>query len=516
MSVYSILTLLFFILSVAGLWGIFAKAGYKGWMALVPFYNFYIWLLIIKKPLWWYIFILVPFINVFTLMLMIVEILKCFKKNGLGAQALSIIAPFFYLPWLAFVSKATYEDPNKRKPVKKSAIREWADAIIFAVIAATIIRTFFIEAYTIPTSSMEKTLLIGDYLFVDKISFGPRIPMTPLSFPFAHHTLPLTESTQSYLEWIKLNYYRFPGFTTIKNNDVVVFNYPDGDTVALKMQNRSYYSIVREVGHNEVWRNKRDFGEIVARPVDKRENYIKRCIGIPGDMLEIKNQIVYINGTPLPDIGDKEYKYIVQTKDSTPISTKTLDKLDVTEAITQIDYDKYVVTLTKSSAESIKTLPNVLKIDKVMYPKGEWDNRTYPYDSNYRWNEDNFGPIYLPKAGATIPIDMKNISIYRRCIEIYEQNDVKIVDGKIRINGKEATTYTFKLGYYWMMGDNRHNSADSRFWGFVPIDHIVGKAQFVWLSVQSNNCDNKQVNELRKNKGFFERVRWSKMFRIIK
>ncbi|MEI6854007.1 MAG: signal peptidase I [Bacteroidota bacterium] len=516
MSIYSILTLLFFISSVAALWGLFEKAGQKGWMVLVPFYNFYIWLKIIDKPLWWYIFIIIPFINIFTLLLMIVELVKCFNKNGLIEQAVAVLVPFFYLPYIAFISKKeVYTHPSKRKLVKKSAVREWADAIIFAVIAATIIRTFFIEAYTIPTSSMEKSLLIGDYLFVDKVSFGPRIPMTPLSFPFAHHTLPLTKDTKSYLEWIKLNYYRFPGFTKIKNNDVVVFNYPDGDTVALNMQNRSYYSIVREVGHQEVWRNKREFGDIVARPVDKRENYIKRCIGIPGDSLEIKRQIVYINGKPLPEVGTKEFKYLVQT-DSTPVSPKLLDKYDVTENVEQVDYDKYIITLTNESAENIKKLRNVRKVEKIIYPKGAWAYYTFPFDSNYKWNEDNYGPIWIPKAGVTIPISMSNISIYQRCIEIYEHNDVKIKNSKVFINGAEAKTYTFKQDYYWMMGDNRHNSADSRFWGFVPLDHIVGRAVFVWLSIEPNVCDNKQIKDIRANKGLLERLRWHKMFRLIK
>ena len=510
MSIYSILTILFFLLSLAGLWGLFEKAGQKGWMVLVPFYNFYIWLKIIDKPLWWYIFILVPFINIFTILLMIVELVKCYNKNGLIQQAVAVLVPFFYLPYIAFISKKeVYTHPSKRKPVKKSAVREWADAIIFAVIAATLIRTFFIEAYTIPTSSMEKTLLIGDYLFVDKITFGPRVPMTPLSFPFAHHTLPLTKDTKSYLEWIKLKYYRFPGFAKIKNNDVVVFNYPDGDTVAMNMQNRSYYAIVREAGHNEVWRNKRQFGNIVARPVDKRENYIKRCIGIPGDSLQIIDQVVYINGKPLPDIGDKEYKYIVQT-DSSRISLKTIDKLDITENVEQVDYDKYILTLTSKTAESMKKIGNVRKVEKIIYPKGAWAYYTFPFDSNYKWNEDNYGPIWLPKAGVTIPINMSNISIYRRCIEIYENNDVKIKDGKVFINGSPASTYTFKLGYYWMMGDNRHNSADSRFWGFVPIDHIVGKAVFVWLSIADQNPN------LKEQKGLFQRLRWNKMLRLIK
>ncbi|HNW89006.1 MAG TPA: signal peptidase I [Bacteroidales bacterium] len=515
MSIYAILTIVFFIATMIGLWGLFAKAGQKGWIVLIPFYNFYIWLKIIKKPLWWYIFILVPFINVFTIMLMIVELVKCYNKNGLGAQALSILVPFGYLPYLAFVSKEKYTHPDKQKPFKKSAVREWLDAIVFAVIAATIIRTFFIEAYTIPTSSMEKSLLIGDYLFVDKISFGPRFPMTPLSFPFAHHTLPMTKFTKSYLEWIKLPYYRFPGFTKIKNNDVVVFNYPDGDTVALNMQNQSYYSLVRNFGHREVWKDKRKFGDIVARPVDKRENYIKRCIGIPGDTLEIKDQIVFINGTPLPDVGKKEYKYIVQT-DSSAINPRIFDKLDITEDVTQIDYDKYIMTLTSEAFDGIKKLNYVRNLEKVVYPKGEWHEYTFPFDSNYRWNEDNYGPLYIPKAGSTIPINTTNISLYRRCIEIYENNDVNIKGDKVLINGKEATSYTFKYGYYWMMGDNRHNSADSRFWGFVPIDHIVGRAVFVWLSLEGQVCDNQQLNSIRGKQSFFERLRWKKMFRLIK
>lgn len=512
MILYPILTIIFAITTLIALWGLFAKAGQKGWAVLVPFYNFYIWLKIIKKPWWWFIFILVPFINVFTIMLMIVELVKCYNKNGLWAQALSILVPFFYLPWLAFVSKEKYTHPDNRKPIKKSALREWLDAIVFAVIAATIIRTFFIEAYTIPTSSMEKSLLVGDYLFVDKISYGARFPMTPLSFPFAHHTLPLTKETKSYLEWIKLPYYRFPGFIDIKNNDVVVFNYPDGDTVALYMQNRSYYSLVREFGHKEVWKNKRKFGKIVARPVDKRENYIKRCIGIPGDTLEIIDQEVYINNKPLPLIGDKEYKYVVQT-DSTPLNPKMLDKMNITEEVVQVDYDKYVVTLTEKSSQEISKLMNVRKVEKIIYPKGQWAYYTFPFDSNYRWNEDNYGPLYIPKAGATIPININNICLYERCIDIYENNDLEIKGDKIIINGKEVSNYTFKLDYYWMMGDNRHNSADSRFWGFVPIDHIVGRAVFVWLSVEQTQ-DGAQYRT--KSKNFFERLRWKKMFRIIR
>ncbi|MEI6899172.1 MAG: DUF5684 domain-containing protein, partial [Bacteroidota bacterium] len=219
MNIYLILFILFLIASITGLYGIFKKAGFKGWEILIPFYNFYIWLKVIKKPLWWYIFLLIPFINVFMILLMLVEICKCFKKYSLGAQALGVLFPFVYMPYLGFSSNEKYIDPDKRPVIKKTPTREWIDAIIFAVIAATIIRTFLIEAYTIPTSSMEKTMLVGDYLFVSKLSYGPKAPNTPLSFPFVHHTLPLTASAKSYLEWISLPYYRFPGFKTVKNMD---------------------------------------------------------------------------------------------------------------------------------------------------------------------------------------------------------------------------------------------------------------------------------------------------------
>jgi signal peptidase I len=499
---YVILTILFFLLAVVALYKIFLKAGKKGWESLIPMYNFWVWLQIIKKPAWWFLFLLVPFINIFVLLLMIVEILKCFGKNGLAAQALSVLVPFFYLPWLAFFDKTPYTHPDKQKPYKKSAWREWVDAIIFAVIAATIIRTFFIEAYTIPTSSMEKSLLVGDYLFVSKVSYGPKIPQTPIAFPFVHHTLPFTESTPSYLEWISLPYYRFPGFQKIKHNDVVVFNYPDGDTVALRMQNRSYYAIIRDDGRQEVWTNKRKYGDIIARPVDKRENYIKRCIGLPGDSLQIIDQIVYINGKALESVGDKQYHYIVTT-DGSPVGKSALDKINVTEDVQQIAPDQYLITLTDESAVAIRSFYNVKNVQKYVAPKGQWAPYIYPFDTLYKWNEDNFGPIFIPNKGSTINLNHATLLIYRRAIEIYEGNKVEEKGDKVYINGSPADKYTFKLDYYWMMGDNRHNSADSRFWGFVPEDHIVGKAVFVWLSLDAN----KSISN--------GKLRWSKMFRFI-
>ncbi|MCX6286080.1 MAG: signal peptidase I [Bacteroidetes bacterium] len=504
MNLYLILTVLFSAACIAGLWGIFVKAGEAGWKVLIPFYNLYIWLQIIRKPLWWYIFLIIPFINVFVVLLMIVEILKCFKKYGLLEQAAGVIFPFVYLPYLAFSESQKYHDPKTLTPVKKTAVREWTDAIIFAVIAASIIRIFFFEAYTIPTSSMEKTLLVGDYLFVSKVSFGPKVPNTPLSFPFVHHTLPLTESTKSYLEWIRLPYYRFPGLSSIKNMDVVVFNYPDGDTLSTKLQSTmSYYQLVRQYGRDAVWNNKQSIGDIIARPVDKRENFIKRCVGIPGDSIQIIDRKVFINGIEEQNPGNRQFKYIVRT-DGNPINTRNLEKLGITEPPQIYNNGDYELTLSDESLEGIRQFSNVKSIEPVITPKGFWDPNIFPFDSTHRWNVDNFGPIWVPKAGMTVKINSTTIMLYKRIIDVFEGNDLQIHDGKIFINGKESDSYTFRMNYYWMMGDNRHNSMDSRYWGFVPEDHVVGKASFVWLSIDPN-------------KSLFDgKIRWSKLFHFVK
>jgi signal peptidase I len=504
MNLYLVSTLVFFILSVAGLYGIFQKAGEKGWKVLIPFYNWYIWLKLIRKPIWWYIFLLIPFINVFVILLMIVEILKAFRKHGLLEQALGVLFPFFYLPYLGFSPGEQYSDPATQKPVIKSAVREWVDAIIFAVIAASIIRIFLIEAYTIPTSSMEKTLLVGDYLFVSKVSYGPKVPNTPLSFPFVHHTLPLTESTKSYLEWITLPYYRFPGLAGIKNMDVVVFNYPDGDTLCTKIQsNISYYQLVRQLGREAVWSNKQYFGDVIARPPDKRENFIKRCIGIPGDSIRIIDSKVFINGREEQNPGKRQFKYLLKT-DGNPINQKNFQKLDITESIGSDNNNTYELTLSEEAIVKLKEYSNVVSIEPVIKPRGARDPDIFPFDSMHPWNVDNFGPVWVPKAGVTVPLNAMNIGFYRRIISVFEGNRLEERNGSFFINGKEAKSYTFRMNYYWMMGDNRHNSADSRYWGFVPEDHVVGKAVFVWLSLDPA-------------KSLFDgKIRFGKLLRFVK
>jgi len=492
-----ILTILFFLASAAGLWRIFEKAGYQGWKAIIPFYNFYVWLKIIHKPVWWYVFILVPFINVFTLLLMVVETLKYFNRQGLAEQALGVLFPFVFLPFIGFSPSERYYQPAELPRMKKSATREWADAIIFAVIAATIIRTFMIEAYTIPTSSMEKSLLVGDYLFVSKVSYGPKIPNTPIAFPFAHHTLPLTQYTKSYVEWIKLPYYRFPGLRTIKNNDVVVFNYPDGDTVALQMQNQSYYALVREIGRENVWRHY----DVTSRPVDKRENYIKRCVGIPGDTLQIIDGVLFINGKELHDPPNTQFNFQVVT-DGTTLPRRTIERNDITDWA-QAAPGIYIVSMTNDVASQIEQVGNVQEVTRIIRARDRPERYIFPHNPQYPWNEDQFGPLYIPKKGHTVNINTKNIALYDRIIEVYEGNQLEVRNDRIFVNGLETDSYTFNMDYYWMVGDNRHNSADSRFWGFVPEDHIVGRAMFVWLS-------------LDKNKSFLSKIRFNKTFRVIR
>ncbi len=407
---------------------------------------------------------------------------------------------------------------------KKNTLIEWIDALIFAVIAATLIRMFLIEAYTIPTSSMEKTLLVGDYLFVSKVSYGPKLPNTPISFPFAHHTLPLTKYKRSYVEWIKRPYKRIAGFGDIKRNDIVVFNFPAGDTVVLEMQEQDYYAITRNYA-DELKRRDIQYGnpikslddyKVIARkyiwdqfnmtirPVDKRENYIKRCVALPGDSIKIDHGQVYVNNEKQEHFEKMQYDYYVKTNGK-QINSKHFERLNIAVDDRRFitSSSMYELPLTSENVDNLKEFSNVTAVTKYENTNINIANISiFPFSSNYPWTEDNFGPLYVPKKGATINLNTDNLPLYKRIIETYEGNVLKVDGSIIYINGEIVNSYTFKMDYYFMMGDNRHNSADSRYWGFVPEDHIVGKAVFIWLS-------------LDKDKSFLSKIRWNRMFSLI-
>ncbi len=385
---------------------------------------------------------------------------------------------------------------------KQTKVVEWVDAIIFAVIAATFIRMFFIEAYKIPTSSMEKSMLVGDFLFVSKTAYGPKLPNTPISFPFVHHTMPLTKDTKSYLEWIKKPYRRIAGLGEIKNDDIVVFNFPAGDTLAINRPTENYYELIRSHGREYVWTDTRQYGEIISRPVDKRENYIKRCVGIPGDVLELKEGQLFVNGSEQTVFGGVQYHYIVTT-DGTSINKRKLEKLGIAKADQNVfSGSQFLFPMTDEQVEELGKLRNVKNIKRVNMPAGNADKDIFPHRKDYPWNVDNFGPLEVPKKGESVNLTMKNLSIYERIIDLYEGNDLEVKDSTIYINGVATDSYTFNMDYYWMMGDNRHNSADSRYWGFVPEDHVVGKAVFIWLS-------------LDKEKSFPANIRFKRLFRSV-
>jgi len=424
-----------------------------------------------------------------------------------------------------YISKKVHWAFWKKKGVEKQTkVVEWIDALIFAVIAATLIRTFLIEAYNIPTSSMEKSLLVGDYLFVSKYHYGPRKPMTPLAIPFTHHTMPFTTKTKAYLEWLKWDYDRMPGLTKIKRFDPVVFNFPEGDTVVIEFQNQSYYQILRDEARSMqmsdlqrgIQRPSTYYEQQVrallnksytvhVRPVDKRENYIKRCVGLPGDTIQIINGILYINNSIQPEIEKLQYKHLIHTKGQQSINPRILQSLDISYEDMRDSYmgnGRTLLPLTTGMVEELKKLPFVDSVVRIIN-HSDGSHYIFPHNKGYRWNEDNFGPLVIPKAGVTIELNQNNLPLYKRLITLYEGHKLEVKGEKIEIDGIATDTYTFAMDYYWLMGDSRHNSQDSRFWGFVPDDHIVGKAVFLWLSTD-------------KDKSFIKKIRWGRIFNLIK
>ena len=412
------------------------------------------------------------------------------------------------------------------KPVK--FVMSWVDALVFALVAVYFINQFFFQNYVIPSSSLEKSLLTGDYLFVSKVSYGPRIPQTPLTMPLTQHTLPVVEC-KSYLEWPHWDYRRVKGLGTIQLNDIVVFNYPAGDTLCSAPQYQAfdyyqmcygigyqlypnrpdpdslsadmrvkYFDAIYEAGRQAIRQNQMEYGEIITRPTDRRENYVKRCVGLPGQTLQIKNHIVYLDGKANKEPENVQYTYYVRLKQSLP--EEVMEELGISmEDLTSLNTVGYL-PLTKRAVEVLQSRKDL--VETVRLNTDANDLEIYPLNGNKHWTRDNYGPVWIPKKGEKIALTMDNIAVYERPIKVYEGNDLEIKDGKILINGQEAKEYTFKMDYYWMMGDNRHNSADSRYWGFVPEDHIVGKPIFIWWS---SDPDRHGISG----------IRWSRLGRIV-
>lgn len=487
-----------FTIPIAFCWKLFEKAGYKGFYSVIPYYNLYILSKIVNDTKWWwYLLLAIPYINVFTMMLMFIDLAKAFGRFKIWEVLCAAVVPFIFFP-IVTIQNSKYSDPRVTIYPPKGPVREWLDAIVWAVVAAMIIRTFMFEMYTIPSSSMEKSLLVGDYLVVSKLGYGPRIPNTPLAFPFVHHTLPWSKTAKSYIEWPQLPYKRLPGTTEIKRNDPIVFNFPAGDTVSEVYQsNVTYYQLCRYFGKDKVMSDKKQFGNIITRPVDKRENYVKRLIAMPGDTLQIIDGIVYINGKIGEQPEEMQHNYLVKIT-SNGINPSILEKYNITEGYRTAHSNELIFNMTGKVAEEFRKLPFVTSVERRIAAAGtEVSEDIFPNDTtHFKWNADNFGPIVIPQEGVTVKLTPENIALYDRVIRAYELNDMKIKDGKIFINGEETDEYTFKMDYYWMMGDNRHNSQDSRFWGYVPIDHIVGKPVFVWLSIDKN------TGKIRFNKTF--------------
>lgn len=438
---------------------------------------------------------------------------------------------------------------KKSKNPAVRSIMSWVDAIVFALVAVYFVNIYVFQNYQIPSSSLEKSLLVGDYLYVSKLSYGPRVPNTPLSMPLAQHTLPLV-NTKSYIEWPQWDYKRVPGLGKVKRNDIVVFNFPAGDTVATNYQQTDFYSLAYNegqrmypnpvnmdsltrkqqravydlyynAGRNLILSNPKMYGDVVVRPVDRRENYVKRCVGLPGDTLEIRDAQVYIDGKPLENPEDMQLNYLVQTtgpyitedmfrelgisKDDQAMVTN--ESLLMEMGLTHRDAQgrlapTYDLPLTKKMLETLSG--NKKLVSRIVMEPEMFTGQMYPLNLYTKWDRNNYGPIWIPKKGATIKLTEDNLPIYERPIRAYEGNTLEVKEDGIYINGKKTDEYTFKMDYYWMMGDNRHNSADARSWGFVPEDHVVGKPIVVWLS-------------LDKDRGWFDgKIRWNRIFKWVK
>jgi len=504
---------------------LFAKANENSTSGYVPVWQFITWQKITERPWWWILILIVPGVNFLMLIIMHVQLTWSFGHRDAKSTALAVVAPFYQLPKMAFDKETVYTGNIDWNVTEKGTGREWGDAILFALIAAFIIRTFTFEAFTIPTPSMEESMLVGDYLFVNKLKYGTRVPNTPISFPLAHHTMPVI-GTKAYLEWMKLPYMRLPGWADVGRGDAVVFNFPEGDTVIVNQQNVSFYAERRKMAFRNAQSNEAKFdanpwkylkqaqrelenrpGGLVVRPTDKKENYVKRCVGIAGDNLEIIDRVLHIDGKPQTQYKDIQFLYLVEfNKTFTNKMKEDLkDNLGINyEDRAQASGNNSIYFLTEKQVTELGQRNFVNKITPFD-TGGENFRAVFPNVKGNTWTKDNYGPIYIPKRGDNLPLTKENIDLYERCITAYEGNEMTRKDGKTYINGVVADTYTFKMNYYWLMGDNRHNSLDSRYWGLVPEDHVVGQASFIWFSRD-------------KEKGMTEKggIRWNRIFTGVK
>jgi len=513
LTVY-LISILLVLLPAPGLARLFVKAGLPAWKAYIPFYNTWLIQQLNNRPKHWVFWQFIPIIGWFVTPGIYIEFAKVFGRFSVGDHmGASLLAPF-YFPWLAYKKQPVFIGAEKVKKHVKKSWREWYDAAIFAIVAATLIRTFVFEAYTIPSGSMEKSLLVNDFLFVSKFSYGPRIPNTPLSFPFVHNYMPFGSSKKSYLSAVQIPYIRWFR-SPVERLDAVVFNFPAGDTVINKpdyQSFREFQGLCRELGNGDVaagrqfiLQNPEEY-PLAVHPVDKTDNYIKRCVAIAGDTLEIKSGDVYINGSKQKPPPFSVMDYVATTDGSAP-RTDILETdfgMEQGEDFYQSGPNQVIFqnlpaqTLDKIIADKlfIQIQPRVIHPDFIDFK--QLPNLTFPYDTlQYRWTVDYFGPIWIPQKGATLTLNAKNYPLYERAIRVYEKNNLERQGDRFLLNGKEVTTYTVKMDYYWMMGDNRHGSQDSRFWGFVPEDRIVGKASLIWFSWENG-------------------PRWKRLFRFVK
>ena len=526
-------TLFFFLLQIVhflGTWKLYKTAGFHSWQALIPIYNAYVLMKIIRRPTWWVLLLFIPTINLIMFIIIWIEILRSFGWNSIKNNAFVIITLGLYVYALNYSKNHKYIPKGNLK--QRTNFGETVGSILFAIVAATIVHNYVIQPYIIPTGSLEKSLLIGDFLFVSKFHYGARVPMTAVSFPMVHDTIPILK-IRSYLKKPQFPYLRLPGIKKIKRNEIVVFSWP-ADTV------RQFF--VKE--------------KRVDKPTDKKSNYVKRCVGLPGDTLEIINGFVFTNESKnvLPERAKVQYTHFAYAQKG--VSSRKLGaegysdytRLYKIENITEQSYKQILpyiigrkgntredfrviteskglpsnviyksglrvseilelkkeITLTLEEAEALRKLPGidsvVRRINQVKVPNEAFFPNKIPFD----WNEDNFGPIVIPKKGMTVELNRKNLSLFKKIIGEYEDNTLELTPSGVKINGIGSTKYTFKKDYYWMMGDNRHKSEDSRFWGFVPDDHIVGKPVFIWFSI-------KGINDGIKN----WKIRWDRVFTTV-